>query len=504
MTLQLLPGIVWALDEPDLALVRRWWDSLPPKAQNVFTVAGSWEELTEIITTYREQRFDETILRSGLSLEPQEQGRRVNVVVVGSFSEGRITWAEVEEKLQSLGAFLSLEHHRVLLHHTLPSIGRPPVQRDVDFSQLSTLRTLPWLLTRVVTGGFTLGDEEFFQYFSQLLDVLFLAERVGRQDSAYLVNYFFQLQPQPYCVCLAGFPRLSLEKLLKEIAASLAQAILHRAYNRHYEDMRPAIQAFERRLAKLGGEFLRGDRTATQVEDHLFSPHGLPLLSVAAILREVPDILERQAIHLRGEGTINSTPPSWWTNLWQKILACLGRDQPTVRNVPDQVQKDYLVNRFTRIIQVIKEMTIQAKEMQEKLDLPDHFIRVWSDELNDLVKRGIQEEWKGIELKNRLAIKIVRDVQDNFSNAISHWNLQGDRVREMARALEEGNLLRFSASLKGGLPVFPQAVVTSFNLGQQIRHGTNNVPSATLSFYSGRPPLIVAASQPVPIKNISF
>jgi len=149
-------------------------------------------------------------------------------------------------------------------------------------------------------------------------------------------------------------------------------------------------------------------------------------------------------------------------------------------------------------------MTIQAKEMQEKLDLPDHFIRVWSDELNDLVKRGIQEEWKGIELKNRLAIKIVRDVQDNFSNAISHWNLQGDRVREMARALEEGNLLRFSASLKGGLPVFPQAVVTSFNLGQQIRHGTNNVPSATLSFYSGRPPLIVAASQPVPIKNISF
>lgn len=74
MSLKLLPGIVWALDEPALALVRQWWNGLPHRAQSVFTVAGSWEEFTEIIAIYREARFDEAILNAGLSLEPQQRG----------------------------------------------------------------------------------------------------------------------------------------------------------------------------------------------------------------------------------------------------------------------------------------------------------------------------------------------------------------------------------------------------------------------------------------------
>ncbi len=508
MSLKLLPGIVWALDEPALALVRQWHNGLPHRAQSVFSVAGSWEEFIEIIATYREARFDEAILNAGLSLEPQQKGRRVNVVMISSFpSEGEISWAQSEEKLSRIGDLLSLEHHRVLLYPTLPPVDAPAVQKDVEFSQLSPLRVMPWLLTRVVTGGFTLDEEDFSQHFSRLLDVLLLAEREGGQAPEYLVNSFFQPQPQPGQVRLLGFPRLSLEQLLTEISSSLSHAILHRAYDRPYKDMEFQIVAMEKRLSISVEEFLGGERTAIQVEDQFFSffdRHKEQLLSVAAILREVPNILERLCKRLQREITISAPPPSWWARLWQKILAFFGWGKPLVRNEPDQMQKVHLVNRFTRITQVMNELAIRAREGQEVPDLPVDFIRSWSDELKDLVLRGIKENWSGEDLTNRMKIRINLDVQQQFFNAIFHWNLQGDRLREVTRALEEGSLLRFSADLIGGLPVMPQAVVTSYNLGQQIRHGVYNVPCATLSFYRGRPPLLLAASEPVPIEHIRF
>lgn len=506
MSLKLLPGIVWALDEDALNLVRQWWKRLPSEAQRVFTVADSWEKFTQILSTYREQRFDEVLLQAGLSLELQEQGRRVNVVTIASFpAESQISWAEAEAKLSTLSAHVSLEHHRVLLRPSLPAIDDPEQQEPPDASQLSPLRVLPWLLTRVVTGGFTLSEEEFFQHVSSLLDVLLLTEREGGQAPAPIVNAFFAAPQHSGHVHLAGFSRLSLEKLLDEMAASLSHAILHRAYNRPYEDIRPAIQAFEHRLAELIGEFLRGERTATQVEDHLFTPQGLPRLEVvAAILREVPELLDRQALRLQREETAAPPPPSRLARVWQRILAWLCRPQPQVRREPDQVQREYLIGRLRQLSHNIQEAARHAREGQEGLELPSEFKSIWSDELKSLVMKGIKRQWQAQELTHRLAMKITRDIQQNFSQAISNWGLQIKQVQEVARALEVGNLLRFNALLQGGLPVIPQAVVTSFNLGPSLRHDARNVPCATLKVYPGRPPYLVAASEPVPIEHIKF
>ncbi len=505
MNLRVLPGIVWALDEPAYNYVKNWLVTLPPNASGVFAAASSWNEFIEIIDHYRKQEFDETLLQAGLSLEPQLQGRRVNVVVVGSLpAEGRTAWAEAEEKLHSLSGVISLEHYRVLLHPTLPPIGAASVQRDVVFSGLDTLRVLPWLLTRVVSGGFTLGEGEFSHHFSQLLDVLLLAERDGGRAPGYLVHSFFQSQPQPRHVRLAGFPRLSLGHLLTEMAAFLAQAMLQRAYQRPYEETRPAIQALEKQLAGLVGEFLRGERTATQVEDHFFRLRAFPNLSTSAILREVPEILHRQTLRLRQDAIMIAPPDSWWTRLWRRILAFFGRNQPADRDLPDRVQRDYLVKRFTRTIEVIKEVTSEVQAEPNTVSLPDDFIKDWADEINVFVRRGLQEGWGRSELKNHLKIKMERYLQENFFHALLHWDLKDERVREVARALDEGNLLRFSAPLIGGLTVSPQAVVTSLNLGEQIPYQTHKVPCATLSFYPGWRPLLVGASEAVPLEHISL
>lgn len=507
MTLKLLPGIVWALDEPALEMARRWRDSLPQRAKEVFNVANSWEEFTQILTTYREQRFDETILQARLSLEPQEHGRRVNVAVVACFpTEGQVSWTEAENKLSSLTPHLSLEHHRVLLRPNAPTLlDNPfPVPEDMIKSQLESLRVLPWLLTRVVTGGLTYGEDEFFFHFSELMDVLFLAEREGGQVPEHLVNSFFKPQHQPHHVRLMGFSRLSLEPLLTDIATSLSQAILHRAYNRTYEDMRPAIRSFERRLAELIGEFLRGERTAIQVEDYLFDKKSLPFFSVASILREVPSILTGQAMRLQQEELAPAPPPSWLARLWQKILAWLGLAKPSSKSKPDKIQREYLINRLNRFSQVIQEIADKAGEAQEGLELPSDFIRDWSDELESLVLRSIKEQWQVRELTERLAIRITRDVKANFSQAIFNWGIHSERAEEVRRAMEIGNLLRFSAPLKGGMSVVPQAVVTSLHLGSSIRHGAHNVQCANLRHYPGRPPYLVAASEPVPIERILY
>ncbi|MEM4720955.1 MAG: hypothetical protein QXT73_02675 [Candidatus Methanomethylicaceae archaeon] len=503
MTVKLLPGIVWALDEPTMSLVRQWRNGLPEKAKPVFNAATSWEEFTEIITHYQELGFNETLLQAGLSLEPQEHGRRVNVVVVGSLPcQGGNFWREAEEKLATVGAILSLEHHRVILYTNLPNIEGPSSEGTIDSSQLSSVRVLPWLLTRMVTGGFTLGEDEFFERFSHLLDVLLLAEREGGQVPEFVVNAFFRSENQPNHVRLAGFSSLSLERLLKEISHSLSSAILHRTYNRPYVDMKVAIQALERKLAESIGEFLQGKQTALQIEDILFSQRGVPHLSGAAILREIPDILTRQLQRLQKEEVVNEPPPSCLARLWQKLLVWFGKAKPPVSSKPDQFQKDYLINKLKGFSRVIQEIVEKARETHGVIELPPEFIPSWSDDLKDLLIRGMKEQWQAGEVTERLAFKITRDVQKNFSQAIFQWRLNSERVREMKRSLENGNLLRFSALLRGGMSVTPQALVTSFNFGSSLRHGAHNIPCANLRIYPGRPPYLVAASAPVAIENI--
>lgn len=503
MTLNLLPGIVWALDEPTTSLVRRWRNGLPEKAKPVFNVSSRWEEFTEIITHYQELGFNETLLQAGLSLESQEHGRRVNVVVVGSFPcQGGISWGEAEKKLATLGAFISLEHHRIFLNTNLPNIEAPSSEGTIDSSQLSSVRVLPWLLTRMVTGGFTLGEDEFFERFCHLLDVLLLTEREGGKVPEYVVNAFFRSENQPNHVRLAGFSSLSLELLLREISHSLSSAILHRTYNRPYGDMKVAIQALERKLAESIGEFLQGKQSALQIEDYLFGQRGVSHLSGAAILREIPDILTRQSQRLQKEEMVNEPPPSCLARLWQKLLVWFGQAKPLVSSKPDQFQKDYLINKLKGFSRVIQEIADKARETHGANELPSEFIRRWSDELKDLLIRSMKEQWQAGKVTEQLAFKITRDVQKNFSQAIFQWGLNSERVREMKRTLENGNLLRFSALLRGGMSVTPQALVTSFNLGSSLRHGAHNVPCANLRIYPSRPPYLMATSAPIPIENI--
>lgn len=506
MNLQLLPGIAWALDERSLEWTRKWWQGLPPRAQTVFQVAGSWEEFAEILLSYRYESFDDTLLKAQLSLTPQINMRRINVVILSSFPcPDQVSWARVEENLTSLWKEnVSLEYHRVLLHQVVPALGVGPTLKETDFDSLTPVGGLPWLLSRVLSGGFILEEESFFKHFSLLLDVLFLSEREGGQAPDYVIGSFFRTPHQPGKIRLAGFSRLDLNLVLEDMASLLTQGIFSRAYHLSYKESYAELDSFRHRLAQLVGEFLAGKVSVTQVENFLFGEKALPSLPIAAILREIPDILEQEARRLGRPENLPPPAPGWFARLWRKILSWLGRGETEGSHQPDLIPKDHLIGQFAQFSGFLRELAAQTRKDKGHGTIPPERVQEWSEEFLKLIHRGLQSRWAAAEVKERLAKKIGRDTLTAFLEALSRWELKAERVLEMAKALEEGDLLRFSAPLRGGLPILPQAVVTSFNLGKNIPHGTENVSCATLRFYPGRPPVLLAASQPVEGKHLNL
>ncbi len=500
--INLLPGIVWALDEVALKLVRRWQAGLSEKARSVFRVASCWEEFSDHLKDYRRNSFDETMLAAGLSLATQRQGRRINLVIVACLPPaGVLTWAKVEEKIATLQLHtITLEQHRVLLHPTLPEILAPEA---LDAEGIAPLRFLPWLLTRVVTGGFTLGEEEFYAHFSSLLDALFLAEREGGTVPGHLVGQFFHQPAQPGHVRLAGFSRISLATLLGDLARSLAQGTLSRAERHPYDAT--LVQNFERKIAQWLAEFQAGQRTSLQVEELLIQEIRRLDWPTAALLKEIPRIFNKETIRLQREPTVDQPQGNIFIRIWQRLRTWYGFPPSTQDRGPDSLQQEAVFKNLTRMTEVLQEMAeLSRANEQLPANLPPELFRAWSANLQKLLIRRLERRWSDYDLVNRLAWHIEQDLARHFGAALFNWEVPNENVREVAGALQEGNLLRFSAPLRGGLPTRAQALVTSLNLGDSIRHGAQQVACTSLRLYPGRPPLLLAASEPVPVEHISL
>lgn len=503
MSLNLLPGIAWGLDEPALALVQRWQQRLPERMQRVFNVAAGWEELTDILNDYRQQSFDDVIVNAGLSLAPQEHGRRIKVMVVGSFPQADGTsWEEAEEQLDSIGMLLTMEQHRLLLHQTVPLVGQPAPAMDLNPPQIEPLRFLPWLLTRMVTGGFTLGEEEFYVHLASLLDALFLTEWEGGAVPGYLIAPFGQTPAQPHHVRLAGFARLPLDNLIADVAAALSRTVLAQAAQQPYEAA--IVHAFESKLARWIGEFLAGQRTSIQIEKQILQDLRRLHWPVAALLKETPRILDKEKVRLARETTAGQPQYNIFMRIWQRLRGWCGYHDPAQFQGPDPLQIEALSKNLTKMAEVLQELTQQARTYEgSPAALPPEHANEWSIALHDLVMQRLKRCSK-LDVVSGLAWKIEPDLHRHFIAALHEWEISNTRVREVTAALAAGNLLRFSARLQGGLPVQVQALITSLNLGETIRHGAQQVTCATVRLVPGRPPLLIAASEPVPVEHIFF
>ena len=227
MSLQLLPGLIWALDEKTQSLIRRWYDGIPPKAQNVFQTVLSWQEFIDAINKYREKGFENTIKEAGLSLDTQLAGRRVAVVVVTSLPivDG-LPLSIVKQNLEDLGGQVILERHWVLVDQHPRMAGKPISKTGLEHAKIFDLRQVPWLLTREITGGITLDAEKFFTLLASLLDTLLFTEREGINIAGDVVAPFFQPTAQPGSVRLVGFSRISLDQVLERITNVLSRAVI--------------------------------------------------------------------------------------------------------------------------------------------------------------------------------------------------------------------------------------------------------------------------------------
>ena len=502
MTLRLLPGIAWALDESALASVRTWQAGISDQARQVFQVAACWEEFADIIETYRQQDFDATMLTAGLSLETQQLGRRVNVVVIASLPrQGSITWTEAEAKLADISKCLTLEAHRVLLHPTLRPLGEAADLAPVNLAELSFLRGLPWLLTRTVTGNATLGQNEFQAHIDRLLDALFLAEREGGMAPEHVIGAFFHPLPQPGCVRLAGFSRLPLDRLLPDLAQSLAHMVLAQAAQQRYDAN--LISSFENMLAGRLGEFLGGQRTDLQIEEGIPRELSRRQWPVAALLKEAPRIFAKEAIRLQREATVDQQKRHNSISLWQRLLAWFGRSTPPVAHSPDPLQAEALWKNLERMAEVLRDLADQAHLHPEfAAGLPAELCQDWTVKLRNLILQRLEQRWGDLDVLARLAWQIELDLGHNFLAALRDWEIPNRQIREFAAGLAAGNLLRFSAALQGALTVQAKALITSLHLGPNIQHGTQQVPCATLRLWPGRPSLLLAASEPVPVEHL--
>ncbi|MBW2063264.1 MAG: hypothetical protein JRI95_17105 [Deltaproteobacteria bacterium] len=503
MSLELLPGIVWALDEKALDFIRRWHGGLSSKAQMVFQIAGSWKELAYIIDDYREQRFDTTIIEAGLSLRPQLERRRVNVVVVASFpqKEGQ-SWSEVEEKLQAVGQQVTLQQHRVLLHHAYPKIKDKPFPAKIDPIEISMPRILPWLLTREISSGRILGEEDFYNLFASLIDCLLLAEREGGQVPGHLLGPFLNPPAESGKVRLVGFARIPLDRVLDRMSEALTRVVLGWAYHRPYEPQK--LQTFEQRLALLVQEFLTGCRTYAQVEEFILGNRGLKSLSVAIILKEVKQILEIQTQYVIREGRKPQPTPGFLIRFWRRYLGWWTRKAAGISDFAPIIF-DNLIQNLHKMSEVIDNIAKQARqETDTHPNIPPDLIQIWSAELHDLVIEALNRRWSGVDVTDRLARIIRQGVSQHFSDALYNWGLEDDLLEEAARALQEGNLLRFSGRMEGGLRVQVQTLVTSLKIGETLLVGAQPVACATLQVWPGRPPLFLAATEAVPIDHLKL
>jgi hypothetical protein len=502
--MKLLPGIVWALDETALKLVRRWQEGLPEKARNVFRVAASWEECADILGRYREQDFDRVMLAAGLSLDTQRQGRRVNVAVVASLTgEKGMSWDRVEHNLASIAQTLTLEQHRILLHAEVPPLGESTEPGRVEFTGIEVLTRLPWLLTRVNSGNLILNEQDFFNSVAALLDALFLAEREGGSAPDHCIGAFFTPPATPGKVRLAGFSRLPLDQVVQEVAEFLAAAVLVRAYDKVYE--KAPLQAFEQKLAGWVGEFLQGRLLAQDLERKMPMELKWGRMPAAVILREGRRIFEKENERLQRAIPETFPPASCLARFWRWLVAKFRGSRPAASEGPSPLQREYLVKYFARLAEVIGDMADRARAGSgAPHTLPPAFVQVWSDELSQLVFQRLNNPYGNLEVHPSLAEKIARDVAAHFQEALNNWQVDNASFQELKRGLEEGNLLRFSARLRGGLPVAVQALVTSLKLGGSIHHGAQHVACVTLRFWPGRPPRFIAASEPVSVENLAL
>ena len=503
MNLQILPGIVWALDEVALQHVRRWQAGLPAKVQTVFRVASCWEEFVDLMDAYRRQNFDDAMLAAGLSLETQRQGRRINTVIVACWPQhGGLAWAEAEEKIANLMQLpLTLEQHRVLLNPALHPLEESLVPDAPEVNEIAPLRFLPWLLTRQVTGGFTLSEAECQDHFSSLLDALFLAEREGGRAPGHLVGLFYQQPAQPGHVRLAGFSRIPLDALLQEMARSLAQGMLLQGARQPYDAV--LVRDFEQKLARWLDEFQAGQRTNLQVEALVMQELRKKPWPAAALFKELPPILAKETMRLQRQTTVDPPRCNIFMRTWQRLRTWCGCPPPDTEIGPDSLQTESLVKNLNQMQAVLEELNKSARQDEElPANLPPELVKAWSDTLVKLIVRRLEQRWSELDVVRRLAWQIEQDMARHFVAALRHWDIPNESVREVARAWAEGNLLRFSAPLRGGLPIGVQALVTSLTMEETIRHGAHDVPSATLRLLPGRPPLLLAVSEPVPVEHV--
>jgi hypothetical protein len=503
MSLQLLPGIVWALDDFALKQVQRWQNGLSEKARTVFKVASCWEECVDLINNYRQQSFDTTMLVAGLGLETQRQGRRINIVIAACFpQEGGLAWAEAEKKIEAIAQQpVTLEQHRVLLHPTLHQLEEPTAPRELDGAELTPLRFLPWLLTRQVTGGFILSEEEFHTHFSNLLDALFLAEREGGVVPGHLVDHFYHQPAQSGHVRLAGFSRIPIDALLQEMAQSLAQMVLAQAAQQSYDvDL---VSPFEKKLAHWLSEFLAGQRSGSQIEEGIpreLSRHPWP---VAALLNEAPRIFAKESMRLHREPAVDQPACHNSSSWWQRLLAWLGQSKPSVSPGPDPLQAEALGRNLDRMVELLRDLADRARpQPRSAARLPEELCQGWTDNLRTLILQRLQRRWGELDVMERLAWQIEQDLAQQIVAVLQDWEIPDAQLQEVAAGLAAGNLLSFSAPLHGARPVQVQALITSLTLEQTIRHEGQNVPCATVRLWPGRPPLLLAASEPVPVEHL--
>lgn len=500
--MNLLPGISWALDESALASVRTWQEGLSDRARQVIRVAACWEEFVDIIEIYRQQDFDATMLDAGLSLETQRQGRRVNVVVIASLPrQGGFPWTEAEERLADIRRVLTLEEHRVLLHPTVRPLGEAADHTAIDWSELSSLRGLPWLLTRMVTGNFTLGEHEFQALIERLLDTLYLAEREGGMAPEHMIGAFFHPLPRTGHMRLAGFSRLPLDRLLPDLAQSLAQMVLAQAAQQSYDvDLG---SPFEMKLAHWVSEFLAGQRSGSQIEEGIpreLSRHPWP---VAALLNEAPRIFAKESMRLHREPAVDQPACHNSSSWWQRLLAWYGSSKPSVPPGPDPLQAEALRKNLDKMAELLRDLADRARlQPRSAARLPKELCQGWTDNLRTLIQQRLQRRWGELNVLERLAWQIEPDLAQHIVAVLHDWEIPDRQLQEVAAGLAAGNLLRFSAPLRGALPVQVQAIVTSLNLGPHIRHGSQHVPCATVRLWPGRPPLLLAASEPVPVEHL--
>ncbi|MBU4447252.1 MAG: hypothetical protein KKD99_01605, partial [Proteobacteria bacterium] len=374
----------------------------------------------------------------------------------------------------------------------------------IDSAAIGGTREAPWFLSNHIMGGFLIGDDEFFEHLCNLLNALLLAQREEGGAQGDIARVFFAAPAAPDHVRLVGFPRIPIAKLVKEIATVLAKTVLHRAYHGTLEP--GLITALERILSEKIKQFLSGGLGADQVLEVIIGRGGFKSWPTVQILGAGKDLLRRQLHRLSVEAplqTTQSTPPlGFFTRLWRKLLVFF-RKAPPVVSGPDKENLDYLRTNLKRMLEIIEVIEEQAKGGGPRHpDIPTDLINSWSSALRDKLLAALENRWQEIDILPRLSMVIERSVAKFFFEALHAWRLDGELLREMAKAIEHGDLLRFSAKLIGDQQVQAEALVTSLMIGDHIKYGGHYIRSAFLKVWPGRSPLFLAVGQPVPLEHI--